>query len=198
MDPTSAPPARGGLLDGLLIVSVAGTSFLGSFFSGALTSSLPAVARTLGYDTASLQWPVALYALVLGSVRSLPILLYPDTWGAIALSYRSQLLTLSLLQLLLPAGRLADIYTPRLLFLVGAASFSLISLGIALAPTSVGFSALCSILGVAAALNIPSGVGILGRYFPAGQKKNLGEYESFQRSRRPKHRPQLSCADITD
>lgn len=63
---------------------------------------------------------------------------------------------------LLPFGRVADIIGPRIVFLGGTAFFSLFSLAVALAPTNIGFSALCALLGLGAAANMPAGVGILG------------------------------------
>lgn len=104
-----------------------------SFFSGALTSSLPTIGADLGFTAASLQWPVSLYALILGAF-------------------------------LLPAGRLADVYGHRLLFLIGTAAIFLLSLAVALAPNSQGFSAFCALLGLGAACNVPAGVGILGNW----------------------------------
>ncbi|KAM0787720.1 hypothetical protein ACM66B_003779 [Microbotryomycetes sp. NB124-2] len=129
------------LKDLLVVASVAGTTFLNSFFSGALTSALPTIQKDLGFTPASLQWPPALYSLVLGS-------------------------------LLLPSGQLADVYGHRALFLAGTVMYFAVSVGVALAPNSIGFSALCALLGIAAAANTPAGVGVLGSYFSPGPAKN--------------------------
>lgn len=106
-----------------------------------MTSSLPTIGQDLNFNAASLQWPVSLYALILGAF-------------------------------LLPAGRLADVYGHRLLFLIGTAAIFLLSLAVALSPNSSGFSAFCALLGLGAACNVPAGVGILGNFFEPGPLKN--------------------------
>ncbi|KAK4047037.1 hypothetical protein OIO90_006358 [Microbotryomycetes sp. JL221] len=95
----------------LVAASVAGTTFLN---------------KDLGFTPASLQWPVALYSLVLGA-------------------------------LLLPSGQLSDVFGHRRMFLAGTMLYFAISLGVALAPNVIGFSALCALLGLAAAANTPAG-----------------------------------------
>lgn len=69
-------------------------------------------------------------------------------------------------------GRLADIYSPRMLFLAGTAFYFALSIGVALAPDWQSFTALCCLLGLGASANTPSGVGVLGRYFEPGDSKN--------------------------
>ncbi|SCV74067.1 BQ2448_6499 [Microbotryum intermedium] len=133
---------RDDVRDYLVMTAVAGTNFINSYFSGALTVSLPQVQKDLKIAASALQWPLTLYALVLGST-------------------------------LLPMGRLADVYGPRLLFLIGTALYFIVSVAVALSPTSIGFSAFCSMLGICAAANTPSGIGILGRHFEPGPRKNI-------------------------
>ncbi|SCZ99201.1 BZ3500_MvSof-1268-A1-R1_Chr3-1g05873 [Microbotryum saponariae] len=143
---------RDGVRDYLVMTAVSGTSFINSYFSGALTVSLPQVQKDLNIAASALQWPLTLYALVLGST-------------------------------LLPMGRLADVYGPRLLFLIGrphrdlfclpAALYFVVSVAVALSPTMIGFSAFSSMLGICAAANTPSGIGILGRHFEPGPRKNI-------------------------
>lgn len=113
------------------IDSTANSPAYQSFFSGALTSSLPTLGVDLHYTAAGLTWPVSLNALMLGAF-------------------------------LLPFGRVADIVGHRKVFLGGTFWFALFSLAVALAPDSKGFSALCALLGLGAAANVPAGVGILG------------------------------------
>lgn len=62
--------ARTAWKDISLVASVAGVSFLTTFFNGALTVSLPTIQRDLSISAANLQWSVSLYALVLGAVSS--------------------------------------------------------------------------------------------------------------------------------
>ncbi|KAI5475192.1 SPX and EXS domain containing protein [Pseudohyphozyma bogoriensis] len=59
--------ARSAASEVLLVVCIAGVSFLNSFFNGSLTASLPTIQRDLSISSANLQWSVSLYALVLGS-----------------------------------------------------------------------------------------------------------------------------------
>ena len=143
-----------------ITASVAGVSFLNSFFSGAVTASLPTIQRDLDISNSNLPWSVTLYSLILGAAcRSLP-LISPSTdlsthW-----------------QFLLPAGRLADIYTPRRLFLLGTTFYCALSIAVALSPNWQAFTAFYSLLGLGAAANTPAGVGVLGAYFEAGEAKN--------------------------
>ncbi|KDE03042.1 hypothetical protein MVLG_06432 [Microbotryum lychnidis-dioicae p1A1 Lamole] len=133
---------RDDVRDYLIMTAVSGTSFINSYFSGTLTVSLPQVQKDLNIAASALQWPLTLYALVLGST-------------------------------LLPMGRLADVYGPRLLFLIGTALYFVVSVAVALSPTMIGFSAFSSMLGICAAANTPSGIGILGRHFEPGPRKNI-------------------------
>ena len=64
--PWNEPAPRSLLKDVAVVMAVTGTSFLNSFFSGALTSSLPSIGRDLGYSAAALSWPVTVNALTLG------------------------------------------------------------------------------------------------------------------------------------
>lgn len=88
------------------------------------------------------------------------------------LQWSVSLYSLVLGAFLLPAGRLADIFGPKLLFLIGTTLFSGISIAIALSPSWEYFSIFSAILGLGAASNIPSGLAILGNHFSAGAAKN--------------------------
>lgn len=102
---------------------------------------------------------------------------------------------LHLAAFLLPLGRVADIYGQRLLWLVGTAFFAAFSLGVSLAPTSVGFTAICALLGLSSAAYVPAGVGVLGSYFAPGPTKNrafaslgAGQVSRLERIRGPRTR----------
>lgn len=69
-------------------------------------------------------------------------------------------------------GRLADIWSHKLLFLLGTILFSGVSIAIALSPSWEYFTVFSAILGSGAAANTPAGLGILGNYFLAGAAKN--------------------------
>lgn len=51
----------------LLIFSVAGSTVLQSYFSGALTVALPSIGDQLGLSGQSLQWPLSIYSLMNGA-----------------------------------------------------------------------------------------------------------------------------------
>ncbi|KAJ7359135.1 major facilitator superfamily domain-containing protein [Mycena albidolilacea] len=74
--------------------------------------------------------------------------------------------------LLLFFGRLGDIFGGRIMFLGGSIWFSLWSLAAAFAPTSGAFIGFVAALGVGAAANTPSGIGLLSASFPPGPKRN--------------------------
>ncbi|KAJ7044973.1 major facilitator superfamily domain-containing protein [Mycena alexandri] len=74
--------------------------------------------------------------------------------------------------LLLFFGRLGDIVGGRILFLLGSIWFSLWSLATAFAPTSGSFIAFVAAMGLGAAANTPSGLGLFSASFPPGPKRN--------------------------
>ncbi|KAJ7757480.1 major facilitator superfamily domain-containing protein [Mycena metata] len=74
--------------------------------------------------------------------------------------------------LLLFFGRLGDIVGGRVLFLLGSIWFSLWSLATAFAPTSGSFIAFVAAMGLGAAANTPSGLGLFSASFPPGPKRN--------------------------
>lgn len=79
---------------------------------------------------------------------------------------------LSFGSLLLFAGRLADAYGRRLLFLIGSVFFAVVSLATAFCPSEITFFCCIGALGIGPALNSPAGVGIFGSHFPDGKAKN--------------------------
>ncbi|KAF7325316.1 MFS general substrate transporter [Mycena venus] len=74
--------------------------------------------------------------------------------------------------MLLFFGRLGDIVGGRIMFLVGSIWFSLWSLATAFAPSSGTFIGFVAALGLGAAANTPSGIGLLSASFPPGPKRN--------------------------
>ncbi|KAF8190405.1 major facilitator superfamily domain-containing protein [Mycena galopus ATCC 62051] len=74
--------------------------------------------------------------------------------------------------LLLFFGRLGDIVGGRIMFLGGSIWFSLWSLLTAFAPNSGVFIGFIAALGLGAAANTPSGIGLLSASFPPGPKRN--------------------------
>ncbi|KAJ7157097.1 major facilitator superfamily domain-containing protein [Mycena filopes] len=74
--------------------------------------------------------------------------------------------------LLLFFGRLGDIVGGRVLFLLGSIWFALWSLATAFAPTSGSFIAFVAAMGLGAAANTPSGLGLFSASFPPGPKRN--------------------------
>jgi MFS family permease len=93
---------------------------------------------------------------------SLPTIGSDLNYTAAGLTWPVSLNALMLGAFLLPFGRVADIVGHRIVFLGGTTWFALGSLAVALAPDNKGFSALCALLGLGAAANMPAGVGILG------------------------------------
>ena len=73
---------------------------------------------------------------------------------------------------LLIAGALADAFGRRRVFLLGIAVFASISIVTSFMNTGQGVIGCCAGLGLAAAMLVPSGVGILGSSIPAGPIKN--------------------------
>jgi MFS family permease len=63
------------------------------------------------------------------------------------------------------AGRLADVYGRRLVFLLGTVHFTLLTLAFSLAPNLVGLSVTAALLGFGPACFVPAAVGILGSTF---------------------------------
>ncbi|KAJ7205262.1 major facilitator superfamily domain-containing protein [Mycena pura] len=74
--------------------------------------------------------------------------------------------------LLLFFGRLGDIVGGRIMFLSGSIWFSIWSLATAFAPNSGVFIGFVALLGLGAAANTPSGLGLFSAFFPPGPKRN--------------------------
>ncbi|KAJ7508587.1 major facilitator superfamily domain-containing protein [Mycena galericulata] len=74
--------------------------------------------------------------------------------------------------LLLFFGRLGDIVGGRIMFLVGSIWFSIWSLAAAFAPNSGAFIGFVALMGLGAAANTPSGLGLFSAFFPPGPKRN--------------------------
>ncbi|KAJ6588750.1 major facilitator superfamily domain-containing protein [Mycena capillaripes] len=74
--------------------------------------------------------------------------------------------------LLLFFGRLGDIVGGRIMFLAGSVWFSFWSLATAFAPNSGTFIGFVAALGLGAAANTPSGLGLFSASFPPGPKRN--------------------------
>lgn len=73
--------------------------------------------------------------------------------------------TLAFGLVLVPAGRLGDVRSRRIMFLVGLATFGLTSLGCALAPTSGALIAFRVLQGVAAGIQMPQVLGLVQQLF---------------------------------
>ncbi|KAF7337696.1 MFS general substrate transporter [Mycena sanguinolenta] len=69
-------------------------------------------------------------------------------------------------------GRVSDIIGGKIMFLVGSIWFSLWSLATAFAPTSGAFIGFVAAMGLGAAANTPSGLGLFAAFFPPGAKRN--------------------------
>src|SRR6201999_1119532 len=75
--------------------------------------------------------------------------------------------------LLVPAGRLADLFGRRRLFRLGMALFAVASAGCAAAP-SVGLLVACrAVQAAGAALMVPTSLGLLLAAFPADQHRRV-------------------------
>src|SRR4051812_42029572 len=86
--------------------------------------------------------------------------------GSSVLQWLSAAYTLSFAALLVTGGRLGDIFGRRRMFLVGVASFTLMSLGCALAQSPSQLIVLRVLQGMAAAVLIPQGFGVIRQVFP--------------------------------
>ncbi|KAF7347388.1 MFS general substrate transporter [Mycena venus] len=69
-------------------------------------------------------------------------------------------------------GRLGDIIGGRIMFLLGSIWFSLWSIAAAFAPNSGAFIGFVAAMGLGAAANTPSGLGLFSAFFPPGPKRN--------------------------
>ncbi|GAC71507.1 predicted transporter [Moesziomyces antarcticus T-34] len=74
--------------------------------------------------------------------------------------------------LLLIAGAMADAFGRRRVFLLGVAVFAAVSIATSFMQSGTGLIGCCAGLGLAAAMLIPAGVGILGSSIPEGPIKN--------------------------
>ncbi|ESK90204.1 efflux protein [Moniliophthora roreri MCA 2997] len=74
--------------------------------------------------------------------------------------------------LLLLCGRLADITGSKCMFLLGTAWFALWSIATALAPNSASLIIFVALIGVGAAANTPTAVGIFSSHFEPGEMRN--------------------------
>lgn len=74
---------------------------------------------------------------------------------------------------LLLAGGLADTLGRKRLFIAGTALFVVLSMAISFARTSLSFTVLMAVLGLAPAILAPAGTGILGAVFPTGRMKTI-------------------------
>ncbi|KAJ7572217.1 major facilitator superfamily domain-containing protein [Mycena floridula] len=130
--------------DYLVILAVSGTTTLNIFLSGALNIALPTIGKDLKFDQA----------------RSLnlqwPVNVFSLSYGCLLLFF----------------GHIGDLFSSRLMFLAGSAWFGVWSLAAAFIPNDVGFIILMALLGIGAAANTPTGIGLLVGYFPPGPRRN--------------------------
>ncbi|KAJ7293987.1 major facilitator superfamily-domain-containing protein [Mycena rebaudengoi] len=117
---------------------------LQTFLTGALTIGLPTIGRDLNFTE-----------------LHQTDLQWPIT--VFSLSYGCTLLLL---------GRIGDILGGRLMFLIGSAWFSAWSIGAALAPNAAAFIVFSALMGLGAAANTPSAIGILVARFSHGPRLN--------------------------
>ncbi|KAJ6544040.1 major facilitator superfamily domain-containing protein [Mycena capillaripes] len=130
------------LNDLVLIVSVSGVTTLNVFLSGALTVALPTIGKDLNFKQSDLQWPLNVYAL---------------SYGCFLLFF----------------GRLGDIIGGRFMFLAGSIWFSLWFEPRDCICTKLGvFIGFVAAMGLGAAANTPSGLGLFSAFFPPGPKRN--------------------------
>ncbi|KAF8190651.1 major facilitator superfamily-domain-containing protein [Mycena galopus ATCC 62051] len=73
---------------------------------------------------------------------------------------------------LLLFGRMGDIFGGRIMFLVGSAWFSVLSVGTGLAPNLTSITIFLAMLGLGAAANTPAAIGIIASHFPPGPRRN--------------------------
>lgn len=69
-------------------------------------------------------------------------------------------------------GRLADVYGKRLIFILGSAWFTLMSVIVPFMFDEISFDLFRSFQGLGAAANVPTALGILGTTFPPSKAKN--------------------------
>ena len=68
-------------------------------------------------------------------------------------------------------GRLADVYSKRLVFIGGSAFVCVVTLVCPFVPSEIGFDIFRGLQGLGAAANVPTAIGILGVTFPPGKAK---------------------------
>lgn len=74
---------------------------------------------------------------------------------------------------LVMAGRLGDIYGPRLIWAVGCTFMIVCNIGSGFATTAIGFDIARAVAGIGSALALPNALAILGRTYPPGQTRNM-------------------------
>ncbi|KAH7926177.1 MFS general substrate transporter [Leucogyrophana mollusca] len=67
---------------------------------------------------------------------------------------------------LLLSGRISDVYSPKYVFIGGLAAFGLMSLGSGFVDNKIAFLVLRALIGIAAALTIPSALAMIVRMYP--------------------------------
>ncbi|KAF9256790.1 MFS general substrate transporter [Marasmius fiardii PR-910] len=88
---------------------------------------------------------------------------------------------LTFASLLLMSGRLSDIYNPKWVFVVGGMSLGCFSLGAGFVQTGVPLFALRALMGVGAALTVPSALHMIVHLFPdpTSQSKAVGAFTTM-------------------
>src|SRR5436305_8204307 len=86
--------------------------------------------------------------------------------GSSVLQWLSAAYTLSFAALLVTGGRLGDIFGRRRMFLIGVASFTVLSLCCSLAGTPAQLMTARVLQGMTAAILIPQGYGVIRQVFP--------------------------------
>ncbi|KIR51255.1 multidrug efflux pump [Cryptococcus gattii Ru294] len=74
---------------------------------------------------------------------------------------------------LVMAGRLGDIYGPRLIWAMGCIVMIVCNIGSGFATSAIGFDIARAVAGIGAALALPNALAILGRTYPPGQTRNM-------------------------
>ncbi|OXG17837.1 multidrug efflux pump [Cryptococcus neoformans Tu401-1] len=74
---------------------------------------------------------------------------------------------------LVMAGRLGDIYGPRLIWAVGCTFMIVCNIGSGFATSAIGFDIARAVAGIGSALALPNALAILGRTYPPGQTRNM-------------------------
>ncbi|CAL1712621.1 unnamed protein product [Somion occarium] len=160
--------------------------------SGLCTPSepIPVSDKQQGYDVdLTVQPPSAFKAIALTSVCTLSMLIVSVTTSSSQISLpvvgaelgirEDQLqwilsaYALSSGCLLIPFGRLADLYGRRMIFLVGCVFQGAFALGCGFANDLVTISVLRGFQGLGAAATIPASLGILAHAFPPGNARSL-------------------------